>query len=124
MIGDFNAQTVETHLDNFLYQHELGNINKKPTCCKNSENPNCIYFILSHKPKFLETNAAYTGLLDFHKLVLSVFRTTFSKSKPKRMNLQEFKNFSEENFSQELRRNLREKCVKNYAPFQKFFEIL
>ena len=37
LFGDFNAQTEEeTHLDTFLYQHELANINKEPTCYKNS----------------------------------------------------------------------------------------
>ena len=32
LIGDLNAQIGETHLDAFLYQHELANINKEPTC--------------------------------------------------------------------------------------------
>ena len=36
LFGDFNAQIEETHLDTFLYQHELANINKEPTCYKNS----------------------------------------------------------------------------------------
>ena len=49
--GDFNAQIGEAHLDTFLYQHELANISKEPTCYKNSENPSCIDFILSKKPK-------------------------------------------------------------------------
>ena len=68
----------------FLYQHELANINKEPTCYKNSENPSCIDFILSNRPKsFVKTNAIFTGFSDFHKLVLSVFKTAFPKSKPK-----------------------------------------
>ena len=45
LVGDFNAQIGETCLDTFLYQHELKNMNKEPTCCKNSENPSCIDFI-------------------------------------------------------------------------------
>ena len=32
LIGDFNAQTGETHLDTSLYRYELANINKEPTC--------------------------------------------------------------------------------------------
>ena len=51
MIGDFHAQIGETHLDTFLYQHELENINKEPTCYNDSENPSCIDFILSNRPK-------------------------------------------------------------------------
>ena len=44
LIGDFNTQIGETHLDTFLYQHELANINKEPTYYNNSENPGCIDF--------------------------------------------------------------------------------
>ena len=114
MIGDFNAQIRETHLDTFLYQHELANINKESTCR--------IDFILSNKPKsFVKTNIVFTGLSDFHKLVLSVFKTTFPKSKPKEIAYRNFKNFSEENFNQELRINLGERCVKNYVSFENVF---
>ena len=82
LIGDFNAQVGETRLNTFLYQHELANINKEPTCYKNSENPSCIDFILSNRPKsFFKTNTVFTGLSDFHKLVLSVFKKNISKIK-------------------------------------------
>ena len=30
LLGDFNIQIVETHLDAFLYQHERANINEQP----------------------------------------------------------------------------------------------
>ena len=110
MIGDFNAQIGETHLDTFLYQHELANINKESTCYQNSENPSCTDFILSNRPNgFFKTNTGFTGLPDFHKLVLYVFKTTFQKSKPKEITYRNFKDFSEENFNQELRTNLRGK---------------
>ena len=106
----------------FLYQRELANINKEPICYKNSENPSCIDFILSNKPKsFLKTNAVFTGLSNFHKLVLSVFKTTFLKSKPKEITYRNFQNFSEENFDEELRANLRERCVKNHVSFENVF---
>ena len=74
MIGDFNAQIGESHLDTFLYQHELANINEEPRCGKNSENPSYIDFALSNRSKsFFKTKTVFTGLSDFHKLVLSVF---------------------------------------------------
>ena len=84
LIGDLNAQVGQTHLDNFLCQHELWNINKDSACYKNSENPRCIDFILSNRPiSFFKTNTVFTGLADFHNKVLSVFKTTFPESKPK-----------------------------------------
>ena len=51
LIGDFNTEIGETHLDTFLYQYELANISKEPTCYKNSESPSCVVFILSNTKK-------------------------------------------------------------------------
>ena len=47
--------------------------------------------------------------------------TTFPKSKPKEKTYMSFKNFSEENVNHELRTNLRERCVKNYASLENIF---
>ena len=83
LVGDFNVQIGETNLNTFLHQHEPANINKLPTCHKSSESSNCIDFILSNsfRPKsFFKTNTVFRELSDFHKLVLSVFKTTFPKS--------------------------------------------
>ena len=122
-IGDFNAQIRETHLDTFLYQHELANINKEPTCYKNSENPSCVGFIFSNGPEnFFKINTVSIRLSDFYKLILSVFKITFPKSKPKETTYRNFEDFSEENFNQELRTNLGEKCPKNHEKV--FLDIL
>ena len=71
--------------------------------------------------KFFKSNTVFTGLLDFHKLVLSVFKRTYAKSKPKEVTYRNFKNFSERNFNQEFRINLGERCVNNYASFENVF---
>ena len=90
-----NAQIGETCPDTFLYQHELKNVNKEPTCYKNSKRPSCIDFILTNNRRsFFKINTLFTGSSDFHKLVLSVFKTTFCKSKLKRNNIQKFQEFS------------------------------
>ena len=121
LIGDFNAEIGETHLDIFLYQHDLANINKEQTSNQNSENPSCIDFILSNRPKrFFKRNTVFTGFSDSKRLVLSVFKTTLPKSKPKEITYRNFKNFSEENFNQELRTNLRKRLLKIMHLLQMF----
>ena len=76
--GDFNAQEGEKCLDTFLYQHELKSLNKEATCYKNPNKPSCIDLILTNSPRsFFNTETYFTGLSDCHKLVLSVFKTTF-----------------------------------------------
>ena len=49
---------------------------------------------------FLKQILFFTKLSDFHKLVLSVFKTTFPKLKPKEITYMNFENFSVENFNQ------------------------
>ena len=84
--GYFNAQEGEKFIDAFLYQHELKSPNKEATCYKNPNKPNCVYLILSNSPRsFFNTENYFTGLSDCHKLVPSVFKTTFSKTGPKEM---------------------------------------
>ena len=122
LVGDFNVLIGETCLDTFLYQHELKNVNKKPTCYKNSKNPSCIGFILTNNPRsFFKMSTLFTGLSDFHKLVLSVLKTTFCKSKPKEIIYRNLKNFEEESFNQELKNNLINSSTESYEFFEKVF---
>ena len=96
-------------------------MNKEPICYKNSENPSCIDFILTSCIDFI---SLFTGLSDFYKLVLSVFKTTFSKSKPKDITYRNFKNSEEESFSQELKSNLINNSTESYEETFSFFRNL
>ena len=53
----------------------------------------------------------FTGLLDCHKLVLSVFKTTFSKTGPKETMYRDYKNFDQKIFSQNLSTSLTSETV-------------
>ena len=113
--GDFNAQEGEKCLDTFLYQHELKSLNKEATYYKNPNKPSCIDLILTNSPRsFFNTETYFTGLSDCHKLVLSVFKTTFSKTGPKEMMCRDYKNFDQDIFSQELCTSLSSETVLYY----------
>ena len=108
--------------DTFLYQHELTSINRNPTCYKNPNNPSCIDHILTNSPKsFFKTETVFTGLSDFHKLVLSVFKLHFSKAKAKEISYKNFRDFKENNFNWDLQNRLSAQSVDEYAPFEKIF---
>ena len=77
--GDFNAQEGEKCLNTFLYQHELKSLNKEATCYKNTNKPSCIDLILTNS-SFINPKTYFTGFSDCHKLDLSVFKATFSKT--------------------------------------------
>ena len=76
---------------------------KDPTCFKNPENPSCIDLILTNKPhSFQNTAVLETGLSDFHKLTLTVLKTSFRKMPPKVITYRNYKYYSDINFCNEL----------------------
>ena len=117
--GDLNTQEGEKCLNTFLYQHELKSLNKEATCSKNPNKPSCTDLILTNSPRsFFNTETYFTGLSDCHKLVLSVFKTTFSKTGPKEMKYRDYKNFDQAIFRQELYTNLSSETVLGYTSFE------
>ena len=87
-----------------MYQHNLQSINKELSCYKNPNNPSCIDLFRKNNPRrFKQTETLFTGLSDFHKLVLSIFITTFTKSKAKEIIHRDFKKFNEQCFNNDLR---------------------
>ena len=82
------------------------------------QKPSCIDFILTNSPlRFYRNDILLTRLSDCDKLQLLVFKTSFSKSKPKEIINRNFKKFNEKNFNQELRSEL----AKNYSSFENVF---
>ena len=94
LIGDFNAEDSETCLFEFLYQYEAKNIVRDKTCFKNPENASCIdLFLTSNTYSFQNTMAISTGLSDFHKMILTVLKSTFVKAAPKVIKYRDYKKF-------------------------------
>ena len=87
-----------------LFQHQLRSVNDKPTCYKNPDSlVVLIDFILTNSPlNFYKSNCLFAGSSDCNKLVVSVFKTIFSKSKQKQITYRNFKKFNAEDFNQDL----------------------
>ena len=89
---------------------------------KSAHNPDCIDFVLTNIPGgFFKTETFFTGLSGFHKLIVNVLKTTFSKSKPKEIIHRDFKKLNGENLNQELSLKLTNKCLNNYSSFEIYF---
>ena len=66
---------------------------------KNPQNPSCIDLILTNSPySFQNSCAVETGLSDFHKMTVTVMKTTYEKLKPRITNYRGYKNFCNDNF--------------------------
>ena len=103
IIGDLNTEMSEPSLNKFFQTYNLESIVNKPTCFKNAKNPSCIDLMLTNKQeRFLKAKTVETGLSDFHKMVLSVFKTSFKKQKPKIVTYRQYKYFDNEKFRESL----------------------
>ena len=93
LVGDFDTKISANIWRSFLYQHGLKNFFKDKTCFKNVNNPSStIDLFWPILLAFQNTRATFTGLFDCAKLVLTVLKTTFSKSKPKELFYRDYKN--------------------------------
>ena len=50
LMGDFNSEVSEDHIQLFCNTYNLSCLVKEPTCFKNVENPSCIDLILTNIP--------------------------------------------------------------------------
>ena len=84
VIGDLNSETKEPIIREFCDSYNLKNLIKEPTCFKNPSNPSCIDVMLTNSNRsFQKSLNIETGLSDFHKMTVTVLKTTFPKVKPK-----------------------------------------
>ena len=123
-IGDFNMTETEEQLKNFLDLYSLKNLVQEPTCYK-SQTARCIDLVLTNRNRSVQqTTTVETGLSDFHKMVVTVLKTTFPKQGPTVINYRNYKNFTETVFRNDLREELRriEPSDLNYSSFETTFD--
>ena len=122
LAGDFNMEEQETLLNDFLFEYKANNLVKEKTCFKSIENPSCVdLFITNSYRSFQNTTIVSTGLSDFHKMIITVMKTTFPKAKPKIVFYRDYKKFEEAKFRNDLRLELQNKSVENYEKFEQIF---
>ena len=72
--------SLPASLSQFLFEYNAKNIVKDKTCFKSLTNQSCIdLFITNSHNSFQNTTAISTGLSDFHRLIVTVLKTSFKK---------------------------------------------
>ena len=100
-LGDFNATIKETSVKDFCDFYNLRSLINVPTCFKNYNNPTCIDLILTNRARSFQNSCTIeTGLSDFHKMIVTVMKTTFRKLPPKVIYYRDFRNFDNKNYRQ------------------------
>ena len=102
-LGDFNAGVEDSSVKEFCSSFNLTSMINKPTCFKNPEKPSCIDLILTNCPRSFQNSCVIeTGLSDFHKLVVTVMKTTYKKMQPKIITYRNYKYFDNDIFREAL----------------------
>ena len=95
---------------------------KAKTCFKGVENPSCIDLILTNNAMaFWNTTTIFTDSSDFHKLVLTVLKTSITKSKPQKTTYRDYKNVDAVRFNNELKYVLVKEKITSCAKFDEIF---
>ena len=77
LLGDFNTVETDQQIRTFMNSYDLKNLVKEPTSFR-ADNPRCIDLILTNRYRsFQHTNTFETCLSDFHKMIVTVLKTTY-----------------------------------------------
>ena len=121
MLGGVYAEDTEPILSDFLEEHEAKNIMKNKTCLKNPDKPTCIELFLINNPhSFQNTMTISTVLSDFHKMIITVLKSSFIKLKPRETYYRDYKNFSSNSFREDLTLSL-DRINKGFESFEDTF---
>ena len=105
LLGDLNIVRDNTQLQNFCEYFLLEHLVKKPTCYK-GDTPTGIDHIITNIPKrFMKSMTLETSISDHHKMIMSIFRSTFAKGKHKTFYYCCYKKFNLEQFQMVLKKN-------------------
>ena len=115
----------ENHISDLRDTFARTNLVKSKTCFKTVDGT-LIDVILTNKPNcFQKTSVFETGLSDFHKLVVTIFRSTFIKLPPKIIRYRSYKTFNQKNFIYELDQKLIQGDIyRTENSYSKLTEIL
>ena len=95
IVGDFNSEVNETHMNDFCELYNLQNLIDDPTCYKSSNNPSSLDLMLTNS--FHNNMTIESGLSDYHQMTISVLKCFFAKKDPTTILYRCFKHFIEQN---------------------------
>ena len=126
LIGDFNADPTNPKLLPFMDSQMLHNhVNFK--ICFKSNDGSCIDLILSNKQHSLHSTGSFnTGVGDYHHLIYTMLKSTYTKLQPKRIIYRCYENLEKRNFENNLTEEFYRKSIDlgDYDKFEAIFESI
>ena len=90
IMGDFNLESGNTILTNFLDSNNLTNLIKTNTCFK-GKGSSIDLILTNRKYHFKYTSSYETGLSDHHHMIYAMLKSSFVNVEPKQSNYRDFK---------------------------------
>ena len=119
LIGDFNAEPLDTALFYFCETYDLKNIVKDKTCFKNPSKPSCIDLIIKKKPKSSRISMVIeTELSDFLTMCVKVMKVYYGKQKLTIIHYRELMDFNNEACIKDLKALLSKSFHEEMVPFE------
>ena len=86
----------EIEIYEFCSLYNLINLVHDPTCYKNYINPTCIDLMLTNRMTYFQnTRTIETGLSDFHKMTVTVMKTSFKEHPAKVISYRDYRDIIE-----------------------------
>ena len=100
IIGDFSVYVEGISMSGFCVTFGLKSLIKDETCYKNSSSIDLI--LTNNRCSAQNSCVIETGLSDFHRILVTVMKTSFERLKPKVINYRDYKSFENKLFREEL----------------------
>ena len=120
LAGDFNIEETDPIMSEFLFKNDSKNLVQQKTCFKSTNNPRCIDLFVTNSPRSFQNTITFaSGLSDFHKMILTILKSTFPKVRLKQIVYRKIKNFDLNNFKNEFRTKMQ--LTDKYETFEEEF---
>ena len=110
--GDFNINTGSKNCNkfkqfaDFCYTFDLTNLINFKTCFKSATSQTSLYVTLTNQPRsFQKTAVITTGLSDYHEMIITTFRSSYTREPPQNIIYRNYKNFNAQDFLNDLETN-------------------
>ena len=96
IIGDLNFKPTESAVRASCQIYGCKNLVKDNTCFENPKKPSCIDLIITSRPNCFQNSVTLeTGLSDFHKMILTIMKAFYIKTKAKYYHILQLQTFFE-----------------------------
>ena len=112
------TQISEPNLASFCTVYNFKSLISKSTSYKNPDNSSCIDLILTNCPNYFQNSSTFeTGLSDFHKLILTLFKSEIPQQRPNIISYR--KRFDSQIFQSLISKKMEENTSMDFEAFKR-----